>query len=219
MWLWLLLAGMTGVISGVPGSVAPAGSVPLSWPALAGLPLAAAFGWIFIRPRVNPQPPSVLPPGDLEPPGEAAPAVLMLLAAVSVGAVWIVAPVTALLALPFVHAAPWLADRSRFIRKRVALTALLATLVPLLLALVVLAIAFGMGPFALVWALALQFSGGAVGVIGGVVVTLLAGLFVGAAVLVLRGSAAGPDEFVTRGPLSYAGPGSLGGIPSVLDRR
>jgi hypothetical protein len=143
----------------------------------------------------------------------------MILSSLAVGAVWIVAPVTALLALPFVHIAPWLVDRTRLIRKRVAVTALLATLAPLALALVVLAIAFGMGPIALAWALALQFSGGAVGVVGGVVSTFLAGLFVGAAVLVLRGHAAGPGAFVTRGPLTYAGPGSLGGTQSVLDRR
>jgi hypothetical protein len=219
MWLWLLIAGMTGVISGVPASVAPARSVPMSWAALAGLPLAAAFGWLFIRPRAMPDASAILPPGELEPPGQAAPAVLMILASLAVGAIWIVAPVTALLALPFVHLAPWLVDRTRFIRKRVAVTALLATLIPLALALVVLATAFGMGPFALTWALALQFSGGAVGVVGGVVTTFLAGLFVGASVLVLRGHATGPEQFVTRGPLSYAGPGSLGGTESVLDRR
>ena len=143
----------------------------------------------------------------------------MLLASAAVAAVWIVAPVTALLALPFVHIAPWLADRTRFMSKRAAVAILLMTLVPLVVALVVLAIAFGMGPLAMVWALALQFSGGAVGIIGGVVTTFLAGLFVGALVLILRGHVAGPAEFVTRGPLSYAGPGSLGGTESMLDRR
>lgn len=219
MWLWLLLAGVTGVISGVPASVAPAGSVPVSWVALAGLPLVGMLGWIFLRPRAMPDVPAVLPPGEIESPGQPAPAVLLLLASVAVAGVWFVAPVTALLALPFVHIAPWLADRTRFMRKRAAVLILVATLVPLAVALVALTIAFGMGPLALVWALALQFSGGAVGIVGGVVTTFLAGLFVGALVLILRGHVAGPTDFVTRGPLSYAGPGSLGGTESMLDRR
>jgi hypothetical protein len=143
----------------------------------------------------------------------------MLLASLAVGAIWVVAPVTALLALPFVQIAPWLADRTRLIRKRTAVIALLATLLPIGAALIVLAIAFGMGPLALLWAVVLQFSGGAVGVIGGVITTFLAGLFIGAAVLVLRGHAGGPNDFVTRGPITYAGPGSLGGTESMLDRR
>jgi len=219
MWLWLLLAGLSGIIHGVPASVAPAGSVPVSWPALAGLPVVGALGWIFLRPRAMPETPPMLPPGELESPGESAPAVLMLLASLAVGAIWVVAPVTALLALPFVQIAPWLADRTRLIQKRTAVIALLATLLPVVAALVVLAIAFGMGPLALLWAVVLQFSGGAVGVIGGVITTFLAGLFIGAAVLVLRGHAGGPNDFVTRGPITYAGPGSLGGTESMLDRR
>ncbi len=219
MWLWLLVAGMTGVISGVPASVAPAGSVPVSWVALAGIPIVGALGWVFLRPRAMPAVPAVMPPGELESPGEPAPAVLMLLSSLAVAAVWAVAPVTALLALPFVHIAPWLSDRTRLIRKRTAVAVLASTVAPVLVALVVLGMAFGMGPFALLWALALQFSGGAVGVIGGVLTTFLAGLYLGALVLVLRGHSAGPSDFVTRGPLSYAGPGSLGGTESVLDKR
>jgi hypothetical protein len=54
-----------------------------------------------------------------------------------------------------------------------------------------------------------------------VLASLTAGSFAAAAGLLLRRGAIGPDqreEVTVRGPLSYAGPGSLGGTESALRR-
>ena len=51
--------------------------------------------------------------------------------------------------------------------------------------------------------------------------SLAAGLFVAAGILLLRSHLPAPKqrlEITVRGPLSYAGPGSLGGTPSALRR-
>ena len=220
-WGWLVIAGLTGVITAVPASLPPEGTVPISWIAIAGVPLALLLGWVFIRPALGGRrvPNAEAVPGLVGTPGEAAPAALMLTGATLSAVVWLVNPVTALLILPFVHAAPWLvrADRSR--TKRSAFVLLLLTLLPALAVIGSLAMAFGTGPIGITWLLTLQFAGGSVGILGGLLTTLFAALFAGTVAL-LAAAAEGPDiDFVTRGPVTYAGPGSLGGTASSLGRR
>jgi len=79
--------------------------------------------------------------------------------------------------------------------------------------------AFDYGPVQLAWTLLTLVAGGAFGWVEIVVWSVLAGALVCAFLVVLRRK---PEprlpERTTRGPLSYAGPGSLGGTESALRR-
>jgi uncharacterized OsmC-like protein len=69
--------------------------------------------------------------------------------------------------------------------------------------------------------LVLMVAGGTLSPAGLLLASLAAGSFVAAAAMLLRRGASGPDqraEITVRGPLSYAGPGSLGGTESALHR-
>jgi len=204
-WLWLLLASLTGVIKGVPDMTAPVGSVPVSWAAVAGIPVAVAFGWIVLRPLVRRR-----HRGRAEA-GPGAPAALMIIASLAAGVIWVRDPLTALLVVPFVHVAPWLSDPARAPSRGLSLGLAISLLIPVGLVLGVVSADFGAGPIALGWLIALVFASGSAGLAGGLMTTLFAGLYVSTLVLAWRPRPDVEVDLVTRGPLGYAGPGSLGG--------
>jgi hypothetical protein len=121
--------------------------------------------------------------------------------------------------LPAAHAWPFAASGWR---ARPAAAALLAGLVLPLLAVAYLALALGLGPLDMAWSAELAAAGGH----GLWTVLVLAALAAALGGLlrsaVARGRAAraasGDGGIKTRGPLSYAGPGSLGGTESALRR-
>lgn len=204
-WVWLMLASMVGVIDGVPEVMAPVGTVPVSWAAVAGIPVSVAIGWLLLRPLVM----RISPGGAAIGPGS--PASLMLLTGGAAALIWVRDPLTALLVVPFLHIAPWLVDDERRPSRRTSMLLMAALLVPLVVVLASLATDFGTGPIGLAWQFALVFAAGGAGVGGGLVTTLLAGLYVSALLLVARPRDRSNVTLVTRGPLGYAGPGSLGG--------
>lgn len=171
----------------------------LAWPALVrrmGLPL---------RP-------------DVEGAGVAA-----LLVALAVGFLaWIFNPFACLLLVAALHLWLLAADpRSRAL----ALGALAVSVIPLGLLLLVYARELGLGPVGLAESSVLALAGGQVGVF----VALLWSVALGCLLALLARTlapipvspAAAPRDFVdisTRGPLTYAGPGSLGGTESALRR-
>ena len=98
---------------------------------------------------------------------------------------------------------------------------LLLSLAPLIAAIALLCTGLHVEPLALIWTLVLLIAGGGLSVAGLLLAALLAGCFVAAAALLLRPGTLGPREpaaVTVRGPLSYAGPGSLGGTQSALRR-
>lgn len=203
-WAWLLLAAMFGLVHGVPAVTAPYGTVPVSWAAVAGLPVTVALGWLVLRPLARRRHSGTSEPGD------AAPAALMLLLSLAAAVVWIQDPLTALLIVPFAHVGPWLLDPLRGPSRRLSLVALVVVLVPLAAVLAVLASDFATGPLGLGWMILLVFAGGSAGVGAGLATSLLVALFVSAVILVVRRPAPVDPVLTTRGPATYAGPGSLG---------
>lgn len=203
--LWLLFAASVGMIPGAPGATAPPGAVPVSWPAVIGVPIALAFGWLVLRPV------ALKAPGRTAEPGPGSPAGLMLVAAIAAGVVAFRDPLTALLLMPFVHLGPWLADPARAPSRRISALVLVATAVPLLVVIGFLAADFSTGPLQIAWMLALVFAGGSAGVGGVLITTLFAALFVSVAILSFQPRPEPEAVVTTRGPVSYAGPGSLGG--------
>ena len=136
--------------------------------------------------------------------------------------VWIFNPLAAALLVPAAHA--WLfatsPGTSTSGRVRVFLV-LIGLALPVLMA-VHYAGALELGPLDLMWLAFLITAGGHISPLAALVLSLLAGCLCGvAAVVRTRRRVVKQDEpepIRTRGPLGYAGPGSLGGTESALRR-
>jgi hypothetical protein len=211
----------TGLIPAPPPGPAPEGAVPVDAAALAALgavALALVVGWVAVRPLVL-RLWGVR--GDPASPGAAA-ATLLVLVAVTVG-VWAANPFAAALLLPLAHVALPIASPELRIRRGAALALLGLALAPVALVVLYYALALGYGPLDLAWTALLLIAGGALGPPTLAAWCLLAGCLA-CLVSVLRArdpfDVAEPPEPRprTRGPVTYAGPGSLGGTESALRR-
>ncbi|MGI8593892.1 MAG: M28 family peptidase [Solirubrobacteraceae bacterium] len=231
MWLRWALAGaapfllaaalvwalrLVGLIA-APGAPAPAGAVPLDSAALAAMgsaTLAFILGWIGLRPMLLR---ALGVSGKPESPGAAAAVILLLVAVVVL--IWVRNPYAAALLLPALHG--WLLavePRTRGPRLVLALVALLALLPVALVGLYYMR-AFGMSAGELAWMLLLLVAGGGIGLGGLLAWSLLGGCLLSVlAILRRKPRRERPEPAASRGPLSYAGPGSLGGSESALRR-
>jgi len=151
-------------------------------------------------------------------------AVMLVLLGVALAA-WIFNPFVCLLLVPASHL--WLlaveAGRRPSARARgAALFAIFAGALPLVLLLVLYARELGLGPGGLAESVVLALVGGQVGVLGALLWSVALGCLLAVSMLAPpRGSVgeAGPEDWMnisTRGPTTYAGPGSLGGTESAL---
>jgi len=237
MWvMWIVSAGLplagalafgfflrfTGLMPTPPPGPSPAGAVPVDLAALVVmgvLALVIAVGWVAIRPLllrmwgVR---------GDPASPGAAAALALVMVGTVS--AIWLVNPFAAALLLPALHG--WMlitASPEIRIRRGAALSVVGLTLLPLALLALYYMIALGYGPVSLVWNLLLFSVGGGAGLPALVAWCLLAACLISLlSILRSRGRFGGEEtpevKPSTRGPITYAGPGSLGGTRSALRR-
>jgi len=210
-WVWLRLLGATGVLQATDGAVLP-DSYPLDATGLVAIGTAvliAALAWYGAR-RLLARPAArdshALATG------------LAICGLTSV--VWFVNPFAAALLLPAMHL--WLFAAGGW-SGRAGFAAIVGGLALPILAAVYLGAALALGPVDLGWASTLAVAGGH----GFWTALVLAGLFaaLGGLVRVLlsrgrveRERATGGGEIKTRGPLSYAGPGSLGGTQSAPQR-
>ena len=219
-WAWARLLAVLGAFPAPPAPVLPA-AVPLSWAGGAGLAstvLVAVLAWRFLRPAVLRR---LEPRGN--PAAGGAAAALGLVVTGTAAAVWVVNPYAAALLLPAAHLWLLLASPGSRRGRLAAVLAGLAGLALPALALVVYALAFGLTPLDAPWVVFLAVAGGHVSVWTAAVCGLLLACLV-ALVLVVRtrrnltaGIETG-EPILTRGPMSYAGPGSLGGTESALRR-
>ena len=213
------LLGLTGAVPAVAGAVQPAALAPQA-AVLAALGLVLVLG-LLVRGRVARVlgAPSVPGPDDV--PGAAA-ALLVVLVALAI-AVWVVNPYTALLLVPAVHLSLLAAVPDTRLSRAPGVLLVLAGLVPWLLVGLSYAAQLGLDPLELAWMAVMLVVGGTAGPLGILLWSLVLSCLLGAGLITLRKRPAGgeppPDEPVRiRGPLSYAGPGSLGGTESALRR-
>ncbi len=166
-----------------------------------------------------------------------APALVLVLGALAL-LVWAIDPFTALLFVPALHLWLLLAAPAAPAARRGGLAPVLAAValavlgaVPLALLVAFYAHHFALGPGGVAHTALLLLASGRVGLAGAVLWSLAAGCLAAALLLALgsaRAGSAGPppaasveprhDPVTIRGPLSYAGPGSLGGTESALPR-
>ncbi|MGO9791305.1 MAG: hypothetical protein ACLP8S_17950 [Solirubrobacteraceae bacterium] len=206
-----------------PGPVG-AGGVPLSTAgivALVAVLLVIVVSFVLLRPlciRLASRIGSSAPEG---PPGDGAAVALALVMCVSTIVIWAVSPFAAALIVPALHIWLWLTD-SR-IRGALAAKVLFTVLGLLAPALVVFYYAHSLG-LSLVevpWNGLLLFAGGQLGPLAAVYWSVLLGCVASALVIMVRSQPERQSDqpvVKTRGPINYAGPGSLGGTSSALRR-
>jgi hypothetical protein len=219
----IVIARLAGLIVAPPGPLG-AGAVTLhagQIAALAGMTLLVVVGLIWVRRTViwalGPRRPKA--PDEPGEPGAAA-GVMLVLCLASL-AIWLANPFAALLLVPALHLWLWVVVPDVRLPTPVTVVMVLAGLAAPALVAVTYAITLGLGPFEAAWSWVLLLAGGGAGVITALEWSVVLGCtFSVVAIAVQAAREPRPeDEPVTiRGPVTYAGPGSLGGTESALRR-
>lgn len=235
------VARWTGWIGPAPPAPVGSGIVPLGAGGIALLVVMALLicaGLVWLRPilvrslrldgsldgraaGVRPGPGAARVRDDaLSPVAGPAAGVLLVMCVISL-AVWISNPFAALLLLPALHLWPWVVGSRRSLPIPATVLLFLAGLAAPALLAAYFAITFGLGPVGVAWSGVLLLAGGGVGMASALEWSVLAGCAVAVALIAVRSARLEREEEVRvsiRGPLSYAGPGSLGGTESALRR-
>ena len=216
-WVWTRLLGLTGVVDIPPSPVAPQ-VLPITgggWAGIVSTLIVAGLAWFAFRTLARGRLPRGLHPaaGGL---AAASGLVLVLAAALA----WVANPYLAALLLPAAHLWLFAAAPQGRLQGVTAVPAVLAGVVLPVVVAGYYAVAFAAGPVALAW-LALQgAAAGHVSPLFTVVAVGWAAALAGVVRVVVSQRRvrrdAPPDPIRTRGPVSYAGPGSLGGTESAL---
>ncbi|MGH2949985.1 MAG: hypothetical protein ACRDPC_27605, partial [Solirubrobacteraceae bacterium] len=217
-WAWTRLMGLAGALEAPAAPVLPPPPVETAGAvALGSVALVLAVGWFGVRPLLLARLGTRGSPaaGSL---AAATGAVLCSLAA----AVWVVNPYAAALLLPAAHLWLFAAAPGTRLRGWAGVAALVAGLVPPALVALHYAQAFRLGPLELVWTAVLGAASGQLSLAFAVAVAALLACLAGLiCVMRTRRRAQAhvpPEPLRTRGPATYAGPGSLGGTESALRR-
>ncbi len=219
--LFARLLAWSGLVGRAPVVPVAARALPFDGAAastVVAVALVFVLAWVAWPTLVRRLPTGARPHGD----GAGVMALLVLSAVCTV--VCVFDPFTALLLLPAIHL--YLPVVSPELRPRVpaALGVVAAGLVPLALLIVFDADRLGMGPGEVAWAAVLLPAGGQVGLLAALLWSLAFGAVAAVVAIALTPGAHAPpgalerEEIVIRGPISYAGPGSLGGTESALRR-
>jgi hypothetical protein len=213
----VLGARVVGLISAAPPGPVPAGTVPLTGAGIAVLAVAALVvlaAALLLAPRVRRL-------ARREGSGDgAAPALLLVLVTITL-VIWTQNPFAALLLAPALHL--WLPAVNTELNLRLPfrLALVVIGLVPAALIAVYYSLSLGYGPLDEVWTAALLIAGGGVAPAAVLEWSIVLGCVLGAftvTALATREAREEPAQVTVRGPITYAGPGSLGGTKSALRR-
>jgi hypothetical protein len=226
------LGALVGLISGAPPGLVAAGSVALRTGGTVVI-VAAAILWLLtfftLRPlllrllldRVGSRPAR----RPTSPAGDGAAVALSVVMCAAAVVVWVLNPFAAALLVPALHLWLWLAQAEVRARRWLVALLVVAGILPAVALVAYYAHSFGlMSPVQLVWSATLLLAGGGVSPAATLYWSVTAGCLVGAVIIAVRAShsaaaLARVEPVVTvRGPVSYAGPGSLGGTKSALRR-
>ena len=218
-FVWLL--GVTGLLPASPPEPVAAGAIPIGTAgtvALVATGLVAILGWIALRPallrRVGGQ------TGPFR--GEGAGAALLVTWCALAAVLWVRNPYAAALLVPGAHALLAVIAPEVRLRRGLAVALVVVAAAPFLLVDVSVAGQLGLSPADFGWFCVLLVAGGIVGPLGWVIWSLVLTCLVAALLVALRSRADAvvqeTPQITVRGPVSYAGPGSLGGTESALRR-
>ncbi len=217
-WGWSRLIDLTTLVPALPAPTA-GGAVPLQAAGLAAmvttaLVFAGAAWWAAVQLRRG---------GAMREVGTGgAAAASSAMLALTTGAVWLWDPYAGLVLVPATHV--WLlvaAPESRLRGRPAVPVALLGLIGPLLIVLGYVGV-WSLGPVEALWTAWGLMAGGVLGPATMVVLAVLFAAFVTTLIVVWQRGRTDrplpPERLRTRGPTSYAGPGSLGGTESALRR-
>jgi hypothetical protein len=221
-------ARLAGIIPiAPPGPVAP-GAVPLTSDGiavlvLAGLVLVAGGFGVRAFARAVRQPARARESRNRPPArfSDGAVAALPLVMCLVTLAIWLANPFAALLLVPALHLWLWAVSPDLRVPLPARLVLVAIGLAPAVLVVVYYANELGYGPVGMIWEAVLLLAGHGVSLSAALEWSLVLGCLAGAAtlsVLAARGSRVAPAPVTVRGPITYAGPGSLGGTKSALRR-
>jgi hypothetical protein len=230
----VLAARLLGVISAAPpGPLGPA-AVPLKGSGIAVLATAAVVLLgsallLGLAARAWLAPPSARVSTTradsrsrtLERSGDGVAVALVIVLWLITLAIWAANPFAAALLIPALHLWLWAVDPDLRLPLPVRLGMIVVGLVPIALVVVYYAGALHFGVSDLIWSATLLVAGHAVSLIAALEWCVVLGCLVSAATLVLaaaRRPKVQPAPVTVRGPITYAGPGSLGGTKSALRR-
>jgi hypothetical protein len=215
-----------GLISAAPpGPVAP-GTIPMHGTGvllLALLALVIALSFFAFRPlllrlaglrRADKQ------LSDAAPRGAAAAAVLLVMCAVTL-ATWVTNAFAAALMIPALHLWMWVVDPEVRLRRSVTVALLVLGVAAPVLLVIYFANLFGYGPVDIAWNGLLMIVGGHITTVAALEWSVMLGCVASVIVIAIRGLREPRLEelsITVRGPINYAGPGSLGGTESALRR-
>ncbi len=234
-WLWWLVAtalplvvalafgwflGVAGLLPATPPEPVAAGAIPVGGTgtaALVAMGLAAVLTWMVLRPVLLR---AAAVRGRLD--GDGAGAALLVMWCALAGVLWLTNPYAAALLVPGAHLLLAVVAREVRLRRGLALALVALAAVPFVLVDLSIAGQLGLSPGHFAWFCVLLVAGGIVGPLGWAIWSLVLVCLLAAAILALRGRRAvtpvEPHDVTVRGPLTYAGPGSLGGTESALRR-
>lgn len=219
--LFAVLLALVGLISVAPGAPVPPAGLDLGGGAIVAfvaILLVFALGWLVARPallhatgaaRVRKQ----------EPDAAGAVVAVGLTTVVIAGALWVGNPYAAALVVPAAHLWFWALTPDLRLPRLASLAVVVLALAPLLVVGFVDGRTFGLDLPQSAWFWTLLVAGGHIPVGSWVLWSLLWGCAVAAALVAVRRRRRQddePDEITVRGPVTYAGPGSLGGTGSAL---
>jgi len=215
--LVVLGARAVGLLGAAPPGPVSAGAIPLDSAGIAMLLVAAGVvlgGLIALRSLA-----ARLGVGSASRDG-AGPA-LLLVAVLAAIAIWLINPFAALLLVPALHL--WLLATDSNLRWRfsVRLGLVLLGVLPAALIAVYYSVTLGFTPVGAVWSAVLMIAGGVVTPVAVLAWSVVLGATVSAiavTALAARQARPKPAPITVRGPITYAGPGSLGGTNSALRR-
>jgi hypothetical protein len=212
--LAVVVAKATGILNAVPpGPVGP-GAVPIDG---GGIGVLVVLGLLLLGLPLLLRPTLRGARGDC---GGAIGVLIVLCAAALM--IWVSNPFAAALLVPALHLWVWMLDPELRLRRLVAPALLVIGIAPAVLVAVYYALTLGYSPLGLLWSGVLMVAGGHIGFITALEWCLVAGCTVSIAIAGLTAvRATAPEDLpvTVRGPVTYAGPGSLGGTESAFRAR
>ncbi len=222
----VLLARAVGLIDTAPPGPVAAGAIPMGsggvalLVAMAVVVLAGSAGALWLARRLPTRPRTYRRAAEGSGSDGAVAGLLVVMCAVTF-AIWLTNPFAALLLVPALHLWLWAISPDLRVPLPARLALIAVGIAPVVLVAGYYANELGYGPVAAIWEMVLLLAGHGVSLVAALEWSVVLGCLLSAATLSLlaaRGSRKVPTPVTVRGPVTYAGPGSLGGTKSALRR-
>jgi hypothetical protein len=222
----VLLARLIGVLGIAPPGPVAAGAIPLSGGGVALLAVVALvlLGGLAAVASLARRLPTRIRTSRRTPESagsDGATAGLLVVMCGVTFAIWLTNPFAAFLLIPALHLWLWAISPDLRVPLPARLALIAVGIAPVVLVVAYYANKLGYGPGDVVWEMTLLLAGHGVSIVAAVEWSVVLGCLVSAAtlsVLAARGSRTVVTPVTVRGPVTYAGPGSLGGTKSALRR-